>query len=183
MAGRSGVYAIRNRTDGKVYVGSSENTRRRLWYHRWLLKRGAHHAIHLQRAWDRDGAAAFTFEVIEDVPDLALLIEREQYWIDRHGSAHERRGYNVAPAAGTRRGVPQPASVAEKMRTVHTGKPKSAEQRAKMSAAMKGRVKSESHRQKLREAAQRQYSDPKAREAAAEFAHRGWAKRRGKRTP
>jgi group I intron endonuclease len=159
-----GIYMIRNTTNDRHYVGSSKNVERRLYCHRHMLQKGTHHSRILQRAWDKHGADSFVFQIIETVVDNADLLTREQHHIDRLNAADSRKGYNVCAVAGTREGVPQPASVAEKMRVVHLGKEKSHETRAKMSVAAKARPpKTEEHKQKLREAAQAQFADPAAR--------------------
>jgi len=46
-----------------------------------MLNGNKHHNTYLQRAWNKYGAQAFTFEVIEECP-IEKLAEREQYWHD-----------------------------------------------------------------------------------------------------
>lgn len=94
-----GIYAIRNTANGRVYVGSAVNLRRRLRIHRWHLDRGDHHSIKLQRAWRKHGFAAFAFEIVEEVRETSALLEREQHYID--GMNAFGRGYNMAPRAGS----------------------------------------------------------------------------------
>lgn len=103
----SGVYAIRNKVNGKVYVGSSRVISRRWRRHRWHLRNGCHHSILLQRAWDKYGETAFQFEVLEEV-DLGLLLEREQHWLDELHCTDPSRGYNHMPFAGSCGGVKHP---------------------------------------------------------------------------
>jgi group I intron endonuclease len=165
---RCGIYAIINTVNGKTYVGSSVDVGHRFIAHRSMLRKGTHSSRSLQGAWRKHGEAAFRFDVIEECLREELLV-REQHWIDHHRTTVPLYGYNGCPVAGTREGVPQPPSVAIKMRAFHLGKPKSAEHRAKISAARKGQRKSEEHKQKLRDAANRQYADPAARASAAEF--------------
>jgi group I intron endonuclease len=173
---RAAIYTITNLVNGKVYVGSSVDALRRLYVHRWKLRRLQHDSRMLQRSWNKHGEEAFSFDIIEDVADVSRLLDREQYWIDSFKSADGVHGYNACPTAGTRAGVPQPQSVKDKMRAFHTGKPKSGATRLRMSIAAKGRKKSESHKQKLRESALRQFADPAARQANAE-------RQRGKPSP
>lgn len=137
---RSGVYRITNTVNGKVYIGSSEDAGHRFVAHRYLLRNGKHHARGLQRAYDKHGEAAFAFDMIEEVA-VPMLLVREQHWMDHHRSTNSRRGYNICPAAGNRKGSTQPASVAETMRAFHTGKPKSQDHRSKIAAAHLGRPK------------------------------------------
>ena len=83
------MYVVRNLNDGKVYVGSSANVRDRWLKHRNSLKHGKHHCRHLQFAWNRDGAAAFAFEIVEQVEDMLFLEAREQFWIWRLARSRE----------------------------------------------------------------------------------------------
>lgn len=162
------IYAIKNKANGKCYVGSAAQVNKRWNSHRYMLRKGIHHSPALQRAWVKYSPDGFEFTILEQLTATCQIIVREQHWIDVLHASHPQRGYNVAPAAGTRAGVPQPESVRESSRALNLGVPKSAETRRKMSEAAKGKPKSEAHRQKLREAAQRQFSDPAARAAAAE---------------
>lgn len=96
----SGVYQIRNTINSKCYVGSTNNHLDRIRRHRRALRCGCHHSIHLQRAWNKYGEDAFSFEMIEEVA-TDKLIEREQHWIDTMKSASRDHGYNIAPTAGS----------------------------------------------------------------------------------
>lgn len=144
-----GIYAISNKTSGKAYVGSALCLRQRWRTHRILLRRGAHHSIKLQRAWNKYGEAAFSFVVLEPVADESVLITREQAWFD--GAYVPEMGYNIAPVAGNCAGMKH-----------------SPETRAKMSAAQKGRKLTEDEIKSRRSL--RHTEETKARIAAA---HRG----------
>lgn len=74
-----GVYRIRNKRNGKFYVGSSIEIEKRLERHRRELERGIHHCIYLQRAWNKYGADSFIFEVIHECSseEEARLIEQQ----------------------------------------------------------------------------------------------------------
>lgn len=80
--GNSGIYAITNSQTQEQYIGSSHDISSRLNQHRAALRRGNHHAKHLQEAWDSYGEDAFLFEILEDVPDLHLLESVEQSYLD-----------------------------------------------------------------------------------------------------
>src|SRR5690242_20644116 len=97
----SGIYAIMNTVNGKQYVGSAVNIAARWRAHRSGLQRGYHRNPHLQAAWNKYGADAFTFTVLEYCP-LDSLISREQYWLDTLDTvAH---GYNILAIAHSPRG-------------------------------------------------------------------------------
>src|SRR5262245_27250747 len=76
MTVSSGVYLIRNKISGRVYVGSGKLKRRWL-AHRGALRRGKHHSPVFQRSYDLHGEAAFVFEVLEYVADTDELAARE----------------------------------------------------------------------------------------------------------
>ena len=91
-----GVYFVRNRKSGKVYIGSSMNMRARLNKHKNHLQRGVHPNEYLQRAFSLHGEAAFEFGVLEQCAAADRLV-REQQWIDRLSSTNEKCGYNLIP--------------------------------------------------------------------------------------
>ncbi len=75
----SGIYAIICRVNGKKYYGSSYNCRGRKRTHWGELKHNRHRNIHLQRAWNKWGASAFDFVVVQRVPIANLLEVENQY--------------------------------------------------------------------------------------------------------
>jgi group I intron endonuclease len=90
----SGIYWIRNKNNGKFYIGSAADIKRRWWNHRSLLRRGEHDNVHLQRAWAKHGEAAFEFAVIEDVP-VNQLLTVEQWYLDNTRCLEDSYGYNL----------------------------------------------------------------------------------------
>lgn len=79
---KSGIYIIKNIINGKFYIGSSNNIKLRWNNHLSSLKRGEHHTIMLQRAWDKYGESAFQFEIAEEVTDESKLLTIEQNYLD-----------------------------------------------------------------------------------------------------
>lgn len=155
-----GIYVIRNLKDGHAYVGSSKDVKSRFKAHKHMLKYGRHHAPRLQRAFDRDGGFdAFEFVLLDEVA-ADMLLTAEQAWIDKLNCE-----YNVCKVTGTREGVPQPASVAERLSALFTGRVKTEEHRAKIGAGNKGKVRTEEQKQKAREATLKYFAEhPEARE-------------------
>ncbi len=98
-----GIYYIRNLKNGRLYVGSSVNIEERWKNHRNLLRRGAHHAPILQKAWNKYGEDLFKFEVVEECEPEKLL-EREQLHIDLRRAYG--KGYNGLPEAGRPTSIP-----------------------------------------------------------------------------
>lgn len=118
----SGIYAIRNKINGKAYIGSATKLTTRLNYHRSFLRRGKHANSKLQRAWDRYGADGFEFSIMEAVEDKGELAAREQHWIDALNSVDA--GYNIRRIATSNQGLKA-----------------SPETRAKMSASQRGTIR------------------------------------------
>jgi len=98
--GRSGIYQIRNKVNGKVYIGSAKTFSKRLKEHRYELRKGTHHSKHLQMAVEKYGADSFIFEVLEYVDDEHLLLEREKYWLDTVKPYEHDKGYNIQKEPG-----------------------------------------------------------------------------------
>lgn len=93
------IYQIRNIKDGKIYIGSAINRRKRFSLHRFQLRRNKHGNKFLQRAWNKHGEQNFEFHVLEIVvPEN--LIQREQYYLDTLQS-FAPHGYNICRIAGS----------------------------------------------------------------------------------
>ena len=103
-----GVYLIRNKIDGRVYVGSGVHVNRRFFEHRTKLKRGNHDNSNLQRAWNKHGRAEFEFLILEEVEATLMLTEREQHWADYYNVTNPRFGYNMHSKARNVMGVKFP---------------------------------------------------------------------------
>ena len=152
-----GIYAIRHRSTGKCYIGSSCRLKRRMADHRNALRRGTHINPKLQRAWDRHGEDAFVFEVVEECP-RAELLQVEQRHIDAENSYHA--GYNCKPYTTTHpeeQFTPElrvKLSQAAKTRVMPKRGPMSEEVKEKIRKAKAGKTLSDEHRKKLSEARQ-----------------------------
>lgn len=163
----SGIYRITNTVNGKVYIGSASCLGGRRKAHEYRLKRGTHHSIKLQRAWDKYGEGAFVFDVLEYVEGDALLIESEQRWIDHYKAASE--GYNVASVAGRTTGVVWSDERKKAASARMTGVPKSPEHKAAMSACRIGGKRSEATCRKLSDKAKARLQDPEQRAAIGKW--------------
>lgn len=94
------VYKICCSKTQKIYIGSSVRAYGRWSCHISLLRKGTHHSIHLQRAFNKHGEESFSFEIIEETQKNDLLL-REQFWIDEY----KPRIYNCLLIAGSPLGV------------------------------------------------------------------------------
>lgn len=149
----TGIYLITNVITNTVYVGSTTRLFRERWgQHKNELRRGVHGNRHIQRAWNRDGADAFVFSVLEVVTDRVAIIVREQYWIDQYLSLSSVSCYNMSPIANSVAGRITSPETRRKLSQIAKGRINSAETRAKLSLAGKGRRKTEEHRRKIGDA-------------------------------
>ena len=57
----SGIYKIVNTVNGKKYVGSAVDIKRRWQAHKLRLRKNNHHSPKLQNAWNKHGESSFTF--------------------------------------------------------------------------------------------------------------------------
>lgn len=76
-----GIYEIKHKVDGRRYIGSSINIEARFSQHRRELKRNVHPNQKLQHAWNKYGANAFSFSVLE-IADASQLKDAEQQYLD-----------------------------------------------------------------------------------------------------
>lgn len=88
----SGIYMIRNKKNGLVYIGQSVDMRRRANSHIRELCNNEHNNTYLQNAWNKYGSAAFEFTVVE-LCDEPSLNDREIFYIEFYNSY--RNGYNL----------------------------------------------------------------------------------------
>lgn len=68
----SGIYAIENIYNNKLYVGSSINIEKRWNRHRKDLVKNRHHNIFMQRSYLKYGDDCFVYFVLE-YADLSLI--------------------------------------------------------------------------------------------------------------
>jgi group I intron endonuclease len=170
--------------NGKCYIGSALNFKKRWRDHRRQLTNETHNNPKLQAAWNKYGADVFEFETIAYCPKEHLLWQ-EQLAIDAFKAFGE--GYNLCPTAGSRLGSVQPQSAKEQISQSLLGNQRAKGMKhtdvtlAKIGAASKGnkyavgskgrrgQVNSPEHRQKLSESHKgvRLSEDHKQRIAAA----------------
>lgn len=146
------IYVITCIPTNKIYVGSTANIlgpKARWKQHRGYLNRNKHTNRYLQNVWNKYGESNFTFEIIDEIiVDKAFLLE--QHYIDTL-----RPELNLAPMAGTVRGVKHSPEVGIRHSARMKGRKLTPEQRLKISLALKGVPKparSEDHVKNLRAA-------------------------------
>lgn len=167
-SGKSGIYMWKNKNNGKFYIGSSNNLKRRLasYYNlNYLVKESS---MYINRALLKEGYSAFSLSILEYC-DAEDLIKREQYYFDllkptynicgtagsTLGKLHEEKTKEKISNAklGTYSGEDNhfygkthTLEAREKMAKAKLSQPLSEETREKISRKMKGRKLSEEHK-------------------------------------
>ena len=94
-----GIYRIRNKLDGKRYIGSAQDFDERWDVHKKELRKGIHGNLHLQRAWNKYGEENFAFEIEEEVlGEQKVRLDIEQVYLDEGFKLGNL--YNIARKAG-----------------------------------------------------------------------------------
>lgn len=112
----SGIYKIIG--PDRLYIGSAIHIPSRWATHISQLNLGKHGNKHLQRAWNKYGANAFSFEIVEEVKDTDKLLEIEQRWIDAYPFENL---YNILTVAGSSKGRVTSEETKEKLRRASLG--------------------------------------------------------------
>lgn len=108
LPAESGIYMIQNVLNGKKYIGSTNNFKRRLNRHRTELRMGIHHSIHLQRAYNKYGEDKFTVVILEKcepIHDTLLMIEQKYLDLlpEYNSNKNATRKYSKIPVIKTNR--------------------------------------------------------------------------------
>jgi group I intron endonuclease len=135
-----GIYKITCTANGKFYIGSSVNLRRRHYEHFHKLQTNAHANKHMQSAYNKHGSETFIFEILEVLPETiehkqALIIE--QKYLDELNPCDRNIGFNMC------RNVGNPRTCEEYVCSEET--------RQKRSKSLKGKPKSEQFKQFMSE--------------------------------
>lgn len=91
---KSGIYMIKCRETGKVYIGHSLNMKSRYQTHLAHLKSGRHGNPHLLNSFKKYGKESLEFLIVEKCNSENLL-EREYFWIDYFKSTNPKFGFNI----------------------------------------------------------------------------------------
>lgn len=119
----SGIYAIKNLANGKVYVGSAVNLRKRFLLHTSNLTKGNHCNTKLSKAVTKYGFDNFSFTLLS-LCDLADLLQVETTYIDSLKSVDT--GYNICKegrsALGVKRSLETRKKLSESLKGKHLGR-------------------------------------------------------------
>ena len=125
----AGVYSIVNILNGDRYIGSTINFYDRLIQHRAHLRRGIHHSIILQRAYNKYGECRFIVQILETCqPIRETLLLLEQKYLDL------KPKYNISPFANRpcNTGHKMSEQTKNKLRNQRLGKKRDEETKRKM---------------------------------------------------
>lgn len=100
-----GIYMIRNKINGKIYIGQSNSIEQRLKSHQYELNKNKHANKHLNRAWNKYGENNFEFKIIEEC-DVNILDDKERYYIKKFDAFNN--GYNQTVGGRALRGKDHP---------------------------------------------------------------------------
>ena len=101
----SGIYAIKNLINDKMYIGSSVDVDIRYKSHISALRNTNHPNRYLQAAFNKHGEKAFDFELLEKCEHEFLLTKEKEYILAKN-TLNRKYGYNLAPEPyGGSRGI------------------------------------------------------------------------------
>lgn len=166
----SGIYMITCTSNGKQYIGKTEQRfSKRFWHHQWQLRKNCHDNKYLQNAWNKYGETAFTFSVVHALKPDDDINALEKYYISLYNTYED--GFNLTKGGEGMSGFTMPDSIKkyvgevnrkrllgtklsdetrEKMRKSSRHLSPSADTIQKVKDYMSNRVVSEETREKLR---------------------------------
>lgn len=146
FAQRCGIYAIYNKSNNKLYIGSAVDLARRCRRHKENLIRNRHPNKHLQAAWNL-ATIDFAFLVLETMNDKAKLLEREAYYIALYRASEKECGYNKRIIPNSNLGLKihsdeNKRAISNRMKghSYSKGRKETEENKKKASIRMKGKV-------------------------------------------
>lgn len=136
------IYQIRNKLDGKFYLGSAKNLTRRKARHLRLLRRSQHHSRYLQNAWNKYGETNFEFIVYRTVEGEKV------YEVENELIQSLKPDYNMMLCVFSHVGMKRSEEVCKKISKALTGKKMSEDTKEKVRQANLGKKQSQATRDK-----------------------------------
>ena len=135
---KSGIYCIKNKIDGKMYVGKGKDVLKR-------MKQKHVGSRYLSNAIEKYGVENFEFSILENC-DIDKLNDREKFYI-KELETIAPNGYNLTEGGD---GVSNPSEESiERMRVSHLGKKLSKESIEKRSEKIRGTKYSENRKKNI----------------------------------
>lgn len=91
----SGIYQLKSKSTGKVYVGLTGDLKTRKRSHLNYLKKHKHYNKYLQRNYNKYGKEDLVFSVLECCEEK-FLEEREIFWIKELDACNKEKGFNFS---------------------------------------------------------------------------------------
>lgn len=88
------IYAIKNKINHKMYIGMTNNYKKRIEYHLYELRHNKHHSKKLQRAFNKYGEDNFEFCILLEVNKMEGLELKEKEYIKEYDTYNN--GYNCS---------------------------------------------------------------------------------------
>ena len=130
---KSGIYKITAIHNGKFYIGSSNDIKKRWERHRHYLKNNCHQNKILQRIYNKYGKDCFIFEIIEYIEKENLQKIEQQYMDNLNPSL------NLRKIAISNQGLKHTDEAKEKMRQSHLGKQLTEAHKEKIGNSVRGK--------------------------------------------
>jgi group I intron endonuclease len=121
------IYQITNMVNNKYYIGSAQSYERRVWQHKNELGKGTHKNPRIQASWNKYGAEAFVFEILEVIPEG----EDQLIWENKYLHIHV--------------GKPECYNINRDAEAPRIGQTLNAESRKKLSVNRTGKAAGEAH--------------------------------------
>lgn len=133
----SGIYLIKNKINGHLYVGQAVDIKKRWLNHQNRLNNNnGRPNLHLQSAWNKYGENNFEFYVLERCSSNELN-KREIYWIKKFNTCHNQNHYNMNEGGASNFGYKHTLETKRRLSKLRKGKPLSMEHRRKLSLSHK----------------------------------------------
>lgn len=146
---KSGIYRIRNKVNGRIYIGSAKEFKRRFRGHHNSLLKLKHKNKHLQEDFVLFGTDSFVFEVLELVEENRLVVEQQylNLFFD-----NQKNCYNIQPKTNKIFLTHHSIEAKKKISKAVKGRKLSKETKEKISIGNKGKPKSEQHKKAMSKA-------------------------------
>ena len=115
------IYCIENLENNMRYIGQTQDFKKRLREHKYMLKKGIHPNSYLQNAWNSYGEQNFIFYPLEECT-VEELDEKEMFYIKKWSTLEE--GYNQVEGGGGIRGWKHSDEFKERMRQSNLENPR-----------------------------------------------------------
>ena len=146
------IYLIQHKTNLKIYVGRTNNIKRRWFHHKHLSKNLTKNSQPIHQAMHLDGFDSYRFTVIEQHINQEDADEAEKFYIAFFQSRNKDLGYNAAIGGKDLSGWNHTNEAKLKISAKSKLQKLSPEHKAKLLASVKGVKHTEERRQKVSKA-------------------------------